>query len=304
LTIDNLVSVDMVTADAELVHASDVENPELFWGVRGGGGNFGVVTSFEFALHDLVTVLAGLIVYGAEDAESAVRHWWDVAAEAPDDLSVWLNFSTAGSEPFIPPSHRGKRILSVIPIYSGAMEKGEEVIAPLRTFGSPIADTVAPVPFVQWQRAFETSYPPGKRYYWKSHNFVDPSEDALDRITEFALSPPSPETRVSVTHLGGAVKRVPADATAYPHRDADFLVNITTRWEDPSDDDRCIGWTREYFQALRAFATGGTYVNLISESAGEEHMAYQGNYQRLARLKAKWDPTNLFRMNQNVAPAV
>jgi FAD/FMN-containing dehydrogenase len=173
----------------------------------------------------------------------------------------------------------------------------------LRTFGDPIADTVAPIPFVRWQRAFEHSYPPGKRYYWKSQNFIDPSDEALDRITAFAIDPPTPETRVSVTHLGGAVKRVAADATAYPHRAADFLVNMTTRWEDPSDDRRCIDWTRRYFDAVAPFATGGTYVNLISEGAGEESMAYKENYQRLARLKAEWDPTNLFRMNQNVAPA-
>jgi FAD/FMN-containing dehydrogenase len=303
LTIDNLLSVDLVTADATLVHASQDENPELFWGLRGGGGNFGVVTSFKFALQELKTVLAGLVIYRGEDARDVVRHWWKVAAEAPDELSIWLNFSTAGSEPFIPPAHRGTRVLAVVPIYSGPLENGREVLAPLRNFGEPIADTVTTVPFVKWQRAFEHSYPPGKRYYWKSHNFVDPSQEALDRITEFALSPPTPETRISVTHLGGAVKRVANDATAYPHRDADFLVNMTTRWEDPSDDGRCIGWTREYFDTLREFATGGTYVNLISEGAGEESLAYRGNYQRLARLKAIWDPTNLFRMNQNVRPA-
>jgi FAD/FMN-containing dehydrogenase len=302
LTIDNLRSVDLVTADGRLVHASAEENPDLFWGVRGGGGNFGVATSFEFDLHDLETVLAGLIVYRATDALDVVRHWWEVAAVAPDELSIWLNFSNAGSEPFIPPAHRGERILSVVPIYSGPMERGSAILDPLRSFGEPIADTVAPVPFVRWQRAFEQSYPPGKRYYWKSHNFTDPSQDALDRITEFALAPPTPETRVSVTHLGGAVKRVAADATAYPHRDADFLVNMTTRWEDPSEDERCIGWTRRYFDALRDFATGGTYVNLISDGTGEESMAYRGNYDRLARLKAVWDPTNLFRMNQNVIP--
>jgi FAD/FMN-containing dehydrogenase len=294
--------VDLVTAEGTAVRAGREENRELFWGLRGGGGNFGVATSFEFALHQLETVLAGLVVYRGEEAREVVRHWWEVASRAPDELSVWLNFSTAGSEPFIPPAHRGERILSVVPIYSGPVERGKAWLAPLRTFGEPIADTVEPVPFVRWQRAFETSYPSGKRYYWKSHNFVDPSEEALDRITEFALLPPTPETRVSVTHLGGAVKRIGNHATAYPHREADFLVNMTTRWEDPSEDERCIRWTREYFDALRDFATGGTYVNLISDGTGEESMAYRENYDRLARLKAVWDPTNLFRLNQNVTP--
>ena len=270
LTIDNLRAVDLVTADGELVHASDTENPELFWGIRGGGGNFGVVTSFEFALHELSSVLAGLIIYAGTDARAAVRHWWEVASRAPDELSVWLNFSTAGPEPFIPEAYHGERVVSVIPIYAGDPEEGEAVIAPLREFGDPIADTVDVHRFVDWQRAFEDAYPPGERYYWKSHNFASPSTEALDRITEYALSPPTPETRVSVTHLGGAVNRVQPDATAYPHRDADFLVNITTRWGDPAQDDACIAWTREYFDALTPHATGGTYVNLISDQGGEE----------------------------------
>jgi len=304
LTIDNLRSVEMVTAGGELVHASEEENPELFWGVRGGGGNFGVVTSFEFDLHELSEVLAGLVVYRAEDARSAVHHWWAVASEAPDDLSVWLNFSTAGDDPFIPEAYRGTRVLSVIPIYAGDVVEGESVVAELREFGDPIADTVQVHRFVDWQRAFEDAYPPGERYYWKSHNFASPSEAALDEIAKYALSPPTPETRVSVTHLGGAVNRVPPDATAYPHRDADFLVNITTRWGDPEEDDRCIAWTREYFDALSPYATGGTYVNLISDREGEESMAYQENYDRLVALKNEWDPENRFSKNQNVQPTV
>ena len=303
LSIDNLRSVDLVTAEGRPVHASLQENPELFWGLRGGGGNFGVATSFEFDLQELETVRAGLVVYRARDARRVVRHWWEAAAEAPDELSVWLAFATAGSDPIFPPDQRGKRVLAVVPVHSGPQERAEALLEPFRTFGDPVADTVASIPFVGWQRIFEDAYPPGKRYYWKSHNFIDPPPEALDRLTEFALSPPTPETRISVTHLGGAVKRVPDEATAYPHRQADFLVNMTTRWEDPDEDERCIAWTRDYFDALRPFATGGTYVNLISEDAGEESMAYGEHYDRLARLKAEWDPTNLFQMNQNVVPA-
>ncbi|WP_255198060.1 FAD-binding oxidoreductase [Halorarius litoreus] len=302
LTIDNLRSVDVVTADAELVHASESENPDLFWGVRGGGGNFGVVTSFEFELHELSTVLAGLIVYHADDAPEVVRNWWRIAEQAPDELSIWLNFSTAPPEPFIPAAYHGERIVSVIPVYAGDLETGRELLAPLREFGEPIADTVKEWRFVEWQQAFDESYPSGERYYWKSHNFRAPSDEALDRIVEYAVSPPTPETRVSVTHLGGAVNRVDPTATAYPHRDADFLVNITTRWSDLALDEACIGWTRDYFDALAPFATGGSYVNLISEREGEESMAYGPNYDRLVELKNTWDPENRFRMNQNVAP--
>ena len=304
LTIDNLRSVDMVTADGDLVHASEDEHPELFWGIRGGGGNFGIVTSFEFDLHELEEVLAGLIVYRADEAHSVVRKWWEFASSAPDELSVWLNFSTAAPEPFIPEAYHGERILSVIPIYSSVVEDGWDVIAPLRDLGDPIADTVEPWRFVDWQQAFDESYPAGERYFWKSHNFESPTPEALDRITDYAVSPPTPDTRISVTHLGGAVSRVPSDATAYPHRNADFLVNITTRWDDPERDDECIAWTREYFDALVPHATGGTYVNFTTEPEGEQSMAYRENYDRLVALKDEWDPDNLFRMNQNVKPSV
>ncbi|MFC6796843.1 MULTISPECIES: FAD-binding oxidoreductase [unclassified Haladaptatus] len=304
LTIDNLRSIDLVTAQGELVHASAERNPDLFWGVRGGSGNFGIVTNFEFALHELEGVLAGLLIYPAAEAHSVVRSWWEHAANAPDELSVWLNFSTAAPEPFIPEVYHGKRILSVIPIFSGAVEDGWEAIAPFKKLGTLLADTVEPWRFVEWQQAFDASYPAGERYFWKSHNFKSPSAEALDCITDHAISPPTPETRVSVTHLGGAVNRVPSDATAYPHRDADFLVNITTRWQSPNQDDACIGWTREYFEALAPHATGGTYVNFTTESDGEQSMAYLENYDRLVALKNKWDPDNLFRLNQNIKPTV
>lgn len=304
LAIDNLRSVDVVTADGELVRASEDENPELFWGIRGGGGNYGVVTSFEFDLHELSEVLSGLIIHHGDDADSAVQYWWDFASDAPDELSVWLNFSHAAPEPFIPEEYHGERIVSMIPVYTGDIKEGKEVLAPLREFGTPIVDTVEPWQFVEWQQAFDESYPAGERYYWKSHNFTSPSAEALERITDFALAPPTPETRVSVTHLGGAVKRVDPRATAYPHREADFLVNITTRWGEPNLDEECIDWTREYFDALAPYATGGSYVNLISETEGEESMAYRENYERLVELKNEWDPENLFRMNQNIKPTV
>ncbi|MFB6188842.1 MAG: FAD-binding oxidoreductase [Halapricum sp.] len=302
LTIDNLHSVDVVTADGRFVHASEHEHPELFWGLRGGSGNFGIVTRFEFTLHEISDVLAGLIVYRADDVRSVIRNWWAVASAAPDDLAVWLVFSTAGPDPFMPEQYVGERIVSVVPVYSGDGSDGEEAIAPLREFGDPIADTVEWRRFGDWQRIFEDAYPAGERYYWKSHNFTSPEEAALDCIADYAFSPPTPETRVSVTHLGGAVNRVPADATAYPHRDVDFLVNITTRWEDPARDDECIAWTREYFDALSPYATGGTYVNFTTDPEGEQSMAYLDNYDRLVQLKNEWDPDNLFQMNQNITP--
>ena len=304
MSLDNLRSVDVVTARGELAHASEDENADLFWGIRGGGGNFGIVTSFEFDLHELEKVIAGLIIYPAAEAHAVVRKWWEFAADAPDEMAVWLNFSTAALESFIPEEYHGERILSIVPIYSGDIEAGWDVIAPLRELGSPIADTVQVHRFVDWQRAFDDAYPAGERYFWKSHNFMAPTVEALNSITESALAPPTPETRVSVTHLGGAVNRVPRDATAYPHRDADFLVNITTRWGAPSQDEECIAWTREYFDSLAPHATGGTYVNFTTELEGEQSMAYLENYYQLVKVKNEWDPGNLFRMNQNIKPTV
>ena len=305
LALDSLRSVDIVTADGRLRRASGTENPDLFWGVRGGGGNFGVVTSFEFDLHEMESeVLAGLVVYPVEDAPEVLRHWWSVIDESPDDLSVWANCFTAPETQFIPEVYRGEKVVATIPCLAGDDEVGESLVSRLREFGDPIADTVEPRPFVEWQRAFDEGYPEGDRYYWKSHNFTAPADGTFDVIAEYARIAPTPETRISITHLGGAVNRVPVDATAYPHRDADFLVNITTRWTDPKRDEECISWTREFFDALAEYATGGTYVNLISEREGEESMAYRENYDRLVALKNEYDPNNVFRMNQNVEPTV
>ena len=304
LSIDNLRSVDIVTADGQLRHASETENADLFWGVRGGGGNFGVVTSFEFDCHKLDEIFAGLIIYPIEDAPTVLRHWRNFIADAPDELSVWTVFLTAPEDPFLPDKYHGRKVLGIVPVYAGDISEGEAVISPLRSFGDPLADTVERWSFVEWQRAFDENYPTGDRYYWKSHNFNAPPDDVFDVMAEYGRTLPTPEARVSVTHLGGAVGRVDLNATAYPHREAKFLVNITTRWQDPDQDEECIEWAREYFDALSEYATGGTYVNLISEREGEEGMAYPGNYERLLELKNEYDPENLFRMNQNIKPTV
>ncbi len=307
-TLDSLRSVDIVTADGRLRHASETENADLFWGVRGGGGNFGVVTSFEFDLHEMDEVLAGLVVHPIAEAPDVLRHWRSIIDESPDDLSVWANCFTAPDEEFIPEAYHGEKVVATIPVLAGGDETGNStatsLVSRLREFGDPIADTVERQPFTEWQRAFDEGYPEGDRYYWKSHNFTAPADETFDVIAEYARSVPTPETRISITHLGGAVNRVPPGATAYPHRDADFLVNITTRWTDPTIDEECITWTRAFFDALTEYATGGTYVNLISEREGEESMAYRGNYDRLVELKNEYDPNNLFRMNQNVEPTI
>ncbi|MFC4358946.1 FAD-binding oxidoreductase [Halobium salinum] len=305
LTVDNLRSVDIVTADGELRHASEAENPDLFWAVRGGGGNFGVVTAFEFDLHEVgPEVLSGLVIYPYEQAPAVLRHWRDFVADLPDECTVWVNSMTAPPLPFIPDAYHGEKVLAVMPCYVGDLAEGERLLEPLRSFGDPIADVVGPHSYAQWQQAFDPLLLEGARNYWKSHNFTEVTDDCIDAIVEYAERLPTPQSEIFVARMGGAANRVPADATAYPHRDAEFVMNVHTRWEDPTMDDACVAWAREFFDHMAGFATGGAYVNFISEGTGEEARAYGGNYERLAEVKAKYDPENVFRANQNVKPAV
>jgi FAD/FMN-containing dehydrogenase len=250
-------------------------------------------------------VLAGEIVYPGETAADVLRHWWDTIRDAPDELAVWVSLGPCPAVDMVPEAHHGEPIVAVSPVYAGDVEAGYEAIEPLRTFGDPLVEIVEPQPYVELQQASDENYPAGDRYYWKSHNFREPADGVFDVLAEYALTVPVPASGMSgfnTTHLGGAVSRVPNDATAYPHRDADFLVNIPTRWQDPARDDEFISWTRSLFDDLAPYATGGTYVNLISEREGEEAMAYRENYDRMVELKNRYDPGNLFRMNQNVQP--
>ncbi|QFU82494.1 FAD-binding oxidoreductase [Natronorubrum aibiense] len=304
MTVDNLRSVDIVTADGTLRHASEDENEELFWGVRGGGGNFGVVTAFEFDLHEVgPEVLAGLVVYHGADAPDVLRHVRDFNETAPDESAVWMVLRKAPPLPFLPEEIHGEDILVVVPFYAGDVAEGENVLAPIREYGEPIADVVSPHQYAEFQQTFDPLLTEGSRNYWKSHNFGTLSDEAIETAIEYAQELPSPQSEIFFGQLGGAMKRIPADATAYPHRDAEYAMNVHTRWEDPADDNRCIAWARAFFDAMAPHATGGVYMNFISEDEGEENLAYGTNQQRLAEVKAAYDPKNLFRMNQNVKPA-
>jgi FAD/FMN-containing dehydrogenase len=304
MTVDSLLSADVVLADGRLVRASEKEEPELFWGLRGGGGNLGVVTSFEFQAHPVgPEVLAGLVVHPFADAPRVARHWRDFCKDAPDEASAWIVLRKAPPLPFLPEEWHGKEVLVLAMMYAGDMAAGEKAFASLRSFGKPIADVVGPHPFAGWQQAFDPLLTPGARNYWKSHNFSAMTDDALDTILDYAGRLPSPSSEIFVGQLGGAVNRVASDATAYPHRDAEFVMNVHTRWEDPKDDRSCVSWARTFFDATAPFATGGVYVNFISEDEDRVRDAYGSNYERLAKVKKRYDPDNLFRVNQNVAPA-
>ena len=306
LTIDNLKSVEIVTADGNRRRASESDDPELFWAVRGGGANMGVVTSFEFQLHSVgPEVFAGLIVHPFDQARTLLQSYRQVTAKAPDDLTVWAVLRQAPPLPFIPTEWHGREVVVLAFCYVGGVANGEAAIAPLRAIGKPIAEHVGPMPLVGWQTAFDPLLTPGARNYWKSHDFKDLNDGAIGAITDGVGRLPSPECEVFIGSLGGAINRVPASATAYPHRDIQFVMNVHTRWRDPADDKKCIAWARGVFDAVAPFATGGVYVNFMPEDepARVQAGAYGQNYARLSKLKAKYDPRNLFRLNQNVAAA-
>jgi FAD/FMN-containing dehydrogenase len=306
LTIDNLLSADVVTADGELVHASEKENAELFWGIRGGGGNFGVVTSFEFRLHQVgPTVLSGLIIHPLDAARDVLRFHRDFVANAPEEFVCWFVMRKAPPLPFLAPEWHGKEILALAVCHSGNIEEGERVAKRLRAFGKPLADVIAPTPYVTWQTILDPLLTPGARNYWKSHDFAGLSDGFIDALIEYARRIPDPMTEIACAQLGGAVSRVPRGATAYNHRDGQYVLNVHGRWEDPAKDEACIAWARELFQAVAPFATGSAYVNFLTQDEPERvRAAYGENYDRLVALKNKVDPTNLFGVNQNIRPTV
>jgi FAD/FMN-containing dehydrogenase len=306
LTIDNLVSADVVTASGEVVHASAQDHADLFWAIRGGGGNLGVVTSFEFKLHPVgPQVLAGMVIYPFSNAGKVLREYRALVAKAPDDLSCWAVLRQAPPLPFLPTEVHGKEILVLALCYAGDIASGEKAAAPFRAIGKPIADVVGPSPYAGWQTALDPLLTPGERNYWKSHNFLELSDGLIDALVDAAGRLPSPMCEIAIPNLGGAINRVPADATAYPHRNIHFALNVHTRWHSPSEDAACIAWARALYDATKPFGTGGVYVNFMPEDETERVRAgaYGGNYERLAKVKAKYDPKNLFRMNQNVSPA-
>ncbi len=304
LTADNLLSADVVTADGEFVTASATQNADLFWGLRGGGGNFGIVTSFEFTMHAFgPEILSGLIIHPFKDAPEILRYYREFVATAPDELTAWVVMRKAPPLPFLPPEVHGTEVLILAVLYSGDMAEGERILQPLRDFGNPHVDVISPHNYCGFQAAFDPLLTPGMRNYWKSHDFTQLDDGLLDVIVDAIPKLPSDHTEVFIAHMGGATSRVPADATAYHHRDAQFILNVHGRWEEAKEDNACIGWCRDLFDAATPFATGGVYVNFMTEEEGNRvRDAYGAGYERLAALKSKYDPNNFFSYNQNIQP--
>ncbi len=304
MTIDNLVSAEVITADGKKRRASENENADLFWAIRGGGGNFGVVTQFEFKLHPVgPEILAGLIVFPLDQAKQVLRKYREFVKSAPEELSVWVVLRQAPPLPFLPKEVHGKEVVVLAIFYTGDIAEGEKLIAVLRRFGDAHGEHIGALQYVQWQKAFDPLLAPGARNYWKSHNFTELGDEALDTMIEFAKKLPSPQCEILIGLIAGAANRVPADAMAYGHRDAKFVMNVHGRWDEAVHDKTCISWARAFFEASAPYASGGVYVNFMTEDERDTvATAYGANYARLQQIKKQFDPENIFHMNQNIKP--
>jgi FAD/FMN-containing dehydrogenase len=305
LTIDQLLSVDLVTAEGELVKASETENPDLFWGVRGGGGNFGIVTEFTFRLNPVgPIVLAGPIFWLMEESPNVLRFYREWIAEAPDELMTIVIHRKAPPLPFVPRELHGKLVVGVVCCYAGAVEEGEQVVKPLKEFGSPVLDLCVPKPFLAHQGMFDASFQHGWWYYMRACDVAELTDEVIDITVEHSLRINSPLTAFPIWQLGGAVARVGEDETAFGGRGAGHTFNITASTETAEGFDEEREWVRNFWSALEPYHTS-VYVNFLMEE-GEERVrqAYGAKkYDRLKALKRRYDPDNLFRLNQNISPA-
>ena len=307
LTADNLVSADMVTAEGRLVHASENENQDLFWALRGGGGNFGVVTAFEYRLHPVgPTVYGGAAFYPGERAREILRAYRDLVSDMPDELTTMVNLTTAPPVPFLPEEVHGKPVVAIVGAHAGTLEDGEAAMAPVRAaLGEPVADLFGPIPYVALQSLLDPLFAKGARNYMRSGFLHGIDDETIETLLEFYEKKSSPTSEIHVQHLDGAVGRVAPDATAFRHRRSPFLFNVVGRWTDPAEDQTHYAWGRALHLALEPHADGGVYVNFLdSEGDARVREAYgEDTYARLQAVKDRYDPTNLFRLNQNIRPS-
>lgn len=304
LSVDNLLSAEVVTAEGKAVKASESVNPDLFWAIRGGGGNFGIVSEFEFRCAEIGNeVYAGPVVKRFDDAKDYMRFHRDFVRGLPDEMTVWLVIRHAPPLPFIPEEYHGKLVVILPFVWLGDPEEGKRIIQPLKDYKETVGDGSGMVPWTAWQSAFDGLVPHGARNYWKSHHLKELPDQCIEVIVDFAKEMPTDECEVFIPHMEGAPSKVPADATAFSHRSLPFVMNIHTRWQEPADDERCIQWARDFFEATREFSQG-VYVNFITDlDESRARDAYtKGTWDRLVKVKSKWDPENVFRMNMNIKP--
>jgi FAD/FMN-containing dehydrogenase len=297
LTVDNLISADVVIADGRFLTASATENQDLFWGLRGGSGNFGVVTSFEYRLHAVgPTILGGMVAYPLDKAKEVLRFYREFSKAAPDELTIYAAFLD-------PPG--GDTVAALFCCYCGSPDKGEEVVRPLKSLGQPVAGAFGSMPYVAQQRIFDAGFPAGSYYYTKADFLADLSDEAIEVFAEYLATKPSPLSGILVQTVRGAASRVASDAMAFAHRTFPYAPLIVSQWLDAADSEKNVGWARDFWRALHSFAGGAVYVNDLShDDENAVRTAYGANYERLAALKKQYDPDNFFRLNPNIKPAV
>ncbi|HEY9504460.1 MAG TPA: FAD-binding oxidoreductase [Gemmatimonadales bacterium] len=304
-TCDSVVAFDVVTAEGRIVRATETEHPDLFWGLRGGGGNFGVVTGFTYRLAPIgPEIVGGAIAWRAEEAPRILEAFRTLAEEAPPELALAAGMRKAPPVPWLPEAIQGQDIVALFICCTGPVAEAERLVAPIKRLGRPVGDIVQRRSYLSQQSLLDATQPKGRRYYWKSEFLPGHDSELLERARVHAGRFASPLSLVIFFPLHGAIDRLPADHSPFGNRDARSVVNIAASWERPADDAANIAWAREAWGDLRRFSTGGTYVNFLTEEEGTDriHAAYGPNYERLAAVKARWDPTNLFRYNKNIPP--
>jgi FAD/FMN-containing dehydrogenase len=305
-TSDNVVGMDVVTADARLVRASSDENADLFWGLRGGGGNFGIVTGIDYALYPVgPEIVGGLVAWPASEAPKVLELYRTLSAKAPRELTLVAFMRPAPPAPWLPKEMHGQPIVALLACYSGSPAEGEKVVAPIKSFGKPIGDVLVRRPYAQMQMLLDATQPKGRRYYWKSE-YLPRIEPALcEKVIEHAARIRSPYSAVILFQIEGALNRLAPDHSPVGNRDARYVLNIAGSWEGAEEDRTNIDWAREAWKDMKPFSTGGTYLNFLSEGEGPERTeaALGKGLRRLADIKAKWDPENVFRTNRNIKPA-
>ena len=305
-TSDNVTGMDVVTADGRLVRASEDENPDLFWGLRGGGGNFGVVTGFDYKLYPVgPEIVGGLAAWPASEAPRVLEMYRTLAEQSPPELTLVTMIRPAPPAPWLPKEWHGQPIVAVLACYSGKLEDGERIVAPIKSFGKPLGDVIVRRPYAQMQTLLDAAQPKGRRYYWKSEYLSAIEPGLCEKAIEHAAKIRSPHSAVILFQLGDALGRLDDGHSPVGNRDARYVLNIAGSWEQAADDEANIAWARDAWNDMKAFSTGGTYINFLTQDEGPERTqaALRKGLGRLAEVKARWDPQNLFRTNRNVSPA-
>jgi len=303
LSCDNLISADVVTADGRMVVASQKENEDLFWALRGGGGNFGVVTAFDFRLSPVADIYGGPIFFELENTRDVLRFYREFIADAPEQYGGFPAFQIAPPLPFIPENRHGQTFIAMISCWTGPPEQGEKLIEQIRSIARPVAEMIGPMPYPALNSAFDALVPPGLQHYWKANFVTELTDEMIDAHVAHGPKVPTVNSTVHIYPINGACHRVPADATAFAYRDANFATVIAGMWPDPADNQANTAWVRDYYAATAPLSEDGGYVNFMAgDDQGRIRANYRGNYERLVDVKRAYDPDNLFHLNQNIQP--